>query len=215
MLFCGLEKLFRPLVFFHANRCITLWVVASLCVAGCAEQELPVYQRSALKTPSIKDLPSADVLSVRVSIGRKDTWTAAHRAAMLYFTRSNIRMHWPVFLILPDETERAEEEWLFLLPDQGAKLPDPDEVAERLSERQLRGIRWSLKRLDALTVAVYRVNQRPNYAAIRSATQKLYLAAKKEGWPLLGKPRYAIFANPRLTPFFMQAFEVQITTLER
>jgi hypothetical protein len=192
-----------------------LFLIVFLGIGGCAEREVPVFQRSALETPSIKDLPSADVLSVRVSIVRKDTWSLAHRAAMFYFTHSNIRMYWPVFLVLPDETGRAEDEWLFLLPDQGAKLPDPEEVAERFSARQLQGIQWSLKRLDSLTVAAYRVNQKLSYSAIRRATEVLYAEGKKRSWRLLGKPRYAVFTNPRVTPFFMQAFEVQIPILER
>jgi hypothetical protein len=176
---------------------------------------MPVFQRSPLETPSIKNLPSADVLSVRVSVAREDTWQPAHRSAMLYFTQSNIRMNWPVFLVLPEETERAEHEWLFLLPDQGTKFPDPDEVAHRFSARQLKGTRWSLKRLDSLTVAAYRVNKKPTFSAIQKATRTLYTHAKNQSWHLMGKPRYAVFANPRVTPFFMQAFEVQIPILER
>ncbi len=192
-----------------------LFLIVFLGIGGCAEPELPVFQRSALETPSIKNLPSADVLSVRVSIARADTWSPAHRAAMLYFTQSNIRMNWPVFLVLPDETERAEHEWLFILPDQGTKFPDPESVADSISARVLRGVRWSLKRLDSLTVAVYRVNQKPSLSAIRRATLVLYKEAKNRNWQLLGKPRYAIFTNPRVTPFFMQSFEVQIPVLER
>lgn len=203
---------------FYKIRITSFGSLALLCYffLGCAEPEHPLFQRSARETATIKDLPSADVLSVRVSIAREEeTWSIAHRAAMLYFSHSKMRMSWPVFLVLPDETDRAEHDWLFLLPDKGGKYPDPDEVAERYSARLFRNLRWSLKRLDALVVGCYRINQRPKIKTLLKATQKLLQEGKKRSWKFVGQPRYAIFANPRITPFFMQAFEVQIPVLER